>query len=315
MAMLPSNITQEAEKLTESTSINLFKQIQRISLATSLSINPINTSYVVSGDTDKPLILLLHGFDSSLMEYRRLLPLLTSNYQVWVLDLLGFGFTQRQENIKYSPDTIKTHLYHFWSQAIAKPIILVGASMGGATAIDFALSYPQAVEKLILLDSGGLTKQPVMGKFLFPPLGFLATEFLRNLKVRQSISKTAYFDSRFANEDALRCAALHLLCDNWNKALISFTKSGGYGSFAQGLQKLKIPSLIIWGEKDKILGVKPASQFTNLIPNSNLVWVENCGHVPHLEKADITAKQIINFVDKLTVDIQYAKGSDKSQFL
>ena len=307
--MLPSNLIQEAEKLTESTSINLFKQIQWIPLSTSLSTNPISTSYVVAGNADKPPILLLHGFDSSLMEYRRLLPLLTENYQVWIVDLLGFGFTQRLENIRYSPDTIKTHLSHFWSEAIAKPVTLVGASMGGATAIDFTVSYPEAVAKLILLDSGGLTKQPVMGKFLFPPLGFLATEFLKNLKVRQSISKTAYFNPHFANEDALRCAALHLLCDNWSKALISFTKSGGYGSFAAGLPQIKTPSLIVWGQNDKILGIKPANQFTSLIPHSQLVWIENCGHVPHLEKADMIAKQIINFAEQSAINIEYAQDS------
>ena len=300
--MLSSQIFQEAQKLTESTSIDLFQQIEFLPLVTSLTDHPIHTSYVVAGNPDKPAVLLLHGFDSSLMEYRRLLPLLSEHYQVWVLDLLGFGFTQRHRNVKYSPETIKTHLYHFWSEAIAKPVTLIGASMGGATAIDFTLTYPSAVEKLILLDSGGLTKQPVIGKFLFPPLGFLATEFLRNLKVRQSISQTAYCNKKFANEDALTCAALHLLCDNWNNALISFTKSGGYGSFAESLDQLRIPSLIIWGENDKILGVKPASQFAELIQESNLLWIENCGHVPHLEKPEMTAQHIINF-NKISTNV------------
>ena len=306
--MLSSQIFQEAEKLTESTSINLFEQIKFLPLATSLSNNPIHTSYVVVGNPDKPPVLLLHGFDSSLMEYRRLLPLLTEHYQVWVLDLLGFGFTQRQTEIRYSPETIKTHLYHFWSETIAEPVTLIGASMGGATAIDFALTYPSAVEKLILLDSGGLTKQPVIGKFLFPPLGFLATEFLRNLKVRQSISKTAYFDPSFANEDALTCAALHLHCDNWNNSLISFTKSGGYGSFAESLKQLSVPSLILWGQNDKILGIKPANQFAELISDSQLLWIENCGHVPHLEKPELTAKQIINFAQiSINVNLPFQK--------
>lgn len=184
-----------------------------------------------------------------MFEYRRLLPFLKKEYEVWALDLLGFGFTQRQANLNYSPHSIRTHLYHFWSTMINKPMILVGASMGGASAIDFCLSYPQAVEKLVLLDSGGLTKQPIIGKFLFPPLGYLATEFLRNLKVRQSISKTAYFNPEFASEDALRCAALHLQCENWSKALISFTKSGGYGSFAEELGQIRAETLILWGKK------------------------------------------------------------------
>jgi len=169
--------------------------------------------------------------------------------------------------------------------------------MGGATAIDLTLSYPEIIEKLILLDSGGLIKQPIISKFIIPPLDYFATEFLKNLKVRQSISKTAYFNPNFATEDALQCSALHLLCNNWNKALISFTKSGGYGSFSHQLKNIKKPTLIIWGENDKILGIKSANKFQEMIPHSKLIWVKNCGHVPHLEQSEITANHILDFTN------------------
>jgi len=293
--MLATKIIQSSKNLTESNSIQLFQKIQVTSLETSLCTETILSSYVVDGVGDSPMVLL-HGFDSSLLEFRRLLPNLSENRQVWALDLLGFGFTERKSTLVYSPEGIKTHLYHFWSKMINKPMILVGASMGGASAIDFCLTYPDAVEKLILLDSGGLTKQPIMGKFLFPPLGYFATEFLRNLKVRQSISQTAYCDRTYANEDALRCAALHLDCENWSKALISFTKSGGYGSFAPRLGEIKVPALILWGKNDKILGIKSANQFQELIPHSKLLWIDKCGHVPHLEQPMITAGHILDFL-------------------
>ncbi|MGY6530554.1 MAG: alpha/beta fold hydrolase [Cyanobacterium sp.] len=295
--MFSTTINQSAKKLSEPSSIKLFNKIQFVSLPSGIPNQEIVGSYVVEGESDTPIVLL-HGFDSSLLEYRRLFPLLTEKYQVWALDLLGFGFTERKDLSSFSPSGIKTYLYNFWSQMIDKPMILVGASMGGATAIDFCLTYPDAVEKLILLDSGGLTKKPIMSKFLFPPLGFLATEFLRNLKVRQSISETAYCDRTYANEDALICAALHLECENWNKALISFTKSGGYGSFASRLGEIKAESLIIWGKNDKILGTKPAHKFEQMIPHSKLIWIDQCGHVPHLEKADITAQHILDFLSQ-----------------
>lgn len=294
--MFSENIINQAKRLTESTSINLFQKIKFTSLKTTIIEENILTSYVLSGEKNLP-ILLLHGFDSSLLEFRRLLPLLKKNHQVWALDLLGFGFTERKLFVNYSPENIKNHLKEFWAKMIQKPVILIGASMGGATAIDFTLSYPEAVEKLILLDSSGLIKPPIIGKFLFPPLDYFATEFLRNLKVRQSISKTAYFNPNFANEDALLCAALHLQCDNWNKALISFTKSGGYGSFSQQLNNIEKSTLIIWGENDKILGIKSANEFQEKIPHSKLIWVKNCGHVPHLEQPEITANHILDFAN------------------
>lgn len=291
--MFPSCIPPEASNLTESTSIALAKQIQQALIPTPLSKQDIATTYVHQGNSGTP-ILLIHGFDSSLLEFRRLLPILAQQQSTYAVDLLSFGFTQRNLAIPLNPENIKTHLYHFWKTIIQQPVILAGASMGGAAAIDFTLTYPEAVEKLVLLDSAGLAKQPAIGKFMFPPIDTFATEFLRNPKIRQSISRAAYFDQSFASLDAQACAALHLKCQDWNKSLIAFTKSGGYGSFANKISGIQQDTLIIWGKQDKILGTKDATKFNQAIPDSKLVWIDNCGHVPHLEQPETTAKEILN---------------------
>lgn len=292
--MFPSFISTDANNLTESTSIDLVKNITIEPILTPLSSNPIPTTYVKQGNNNTP-ILLIHGFDSSLLEYRRLLPLLATDNETWAVDLLGFGFTQRPKDISFDPEAIKTHLYYFWKTQIKQPIILVGASMGGATAIDFTLTYPEVVEKLVLIDSAGLTKQPIVGKFMFPPLDYLATEFLRQPKVRKNISQAAYYDKSFASLDAQTCAALHLKSEGWNRSLIAFTKSGGYGSFLKRLPEITQPSLIIWGREDRILGTKDAAKLNKAIANSKLIWLEKCGHVPHLEKPQTTFEAIKSF--------------------
>ncbi|WP_088241639.1 alpha/beta fold hydrolase [Calothrix rhizosoleniae] len=293
--MFPNFLPDSATNLTESTSIALIQSIERIAIATPLRDNAIATTYVNQGSGSTPL-LLLHGFDSSILEFRRLLPLLAAQQETWMVDLLGFGFTERIPGIKFTPTDIKTHLYHFWQTLINQPVILVGASMGGAAAIDFTLNYPQVVKKLVLIDSAGLTGSSPLGKFMFPPLDYLATEFLRNPKVRQSISRTAYKDKNFASEDALLCAALHLEMPDWHKALIAFTKSGGYQPFKfKQLGKITQPTLVLWGDNDKILGTKDAPRFKRAIPHSQLFWIENSGHIPHLEKPQITAEKILNF--------------------
>lgn len=292
--MYPSYIPASASNLTESTSIAIAKEIQQVEIFTPLSTEEVATTYVQQGNSGTP-ILLIHGFDSSLLEFRRLLPLLAAQQSTYALDLLGFGFSQRNLKIPLNPNNIKLHLYHFWQTVIKRPVILAGASMGGAAAIDFTLTYPEAVAKLILIDSAGLAKQPAIGKFMFPPLDTFATEFLRNPKIRQSISRAAYFDKSFASSDAQTCAALHLQCPDWNKSLIAFTKSGGYGSFSTQISQISQPTLIIWGKQDKILGIKDAAKFAQGIPQNKLVWIDNCGHVPHLEQPELTAKEIISF--------------------
>ncbi len=293
--MLISSIASNS--LTEPSSIALVKSIERQEILTSLSPTPIATAYVRdprSPESATP-ILLLHGFDSSVLEFRRLLPLLAEQRESWAIDLLGFGFTARPAQVPVSPIAIRTHLYAAWKTLINRPVILVGASMGGAAAIDFALTYPEAVKQLVLIDSAGLSVGLPLGKLIVQPLGNWATTFLSSPKVRQKISLKAYFDPSFASLDALSCSTLHLSEPNWQQALISFTQSGGYRSFRRQLAQLQPPTLILWGRNDRILGTKDAIPFQQAIPNSQLIWIDRCGHVPHLEQPQLTATHIMEF--------------------
>jgi len=295
---LASFLPPLAEKLTEDTSKHLVEKIQQTPIKTSLDSNPIQTTYVQEGRGETPL-LLLHGFDSSLLEFRRLLPKLSSVTETFAVDFLGFGLTDRPHNIAIKPDNIKAHLYAFWQQIIQRPIILLGASMGGAVAIDFAITYPEAVEKLILLDSAGFAGGHGMDKLMIPPLDRLATAFLSNKIVRQKISEGAYYDRALASEDALICSMLHLAHPNWSRALISFTKSGGYNFLSDKISNIKQQTLIVWGEQDQIVGTKDAKQFEAAIPDSQLVWIPESGHVPHLEKPGLTAQAIQAFISQV----------------
>ncbi len=277
--------------LTEPTSLALLNAMQQRAIALSSPAVPgdleINTNYVQQGQGDPP-ILLLHGFDSSVLEFRRLLPLLATQQETWAVDLLGFGFTERSPCLSITPDTIDTHLYRFWNTAIQRPVVLVGASMGGAAAIAFTLAHPDAVQQLILIDSTGYSVGPNLSRLFIQPVGLLATRFLSNPRVRQSISERAYFDPRLASPDAATCANLHLAEPGWAQALISFTQNGGYRSYKRQLHRIQAPTIILWGRGDRILGTGDALHFHRTIPQSKLVWIENCGHVPHLEQPEKT---------------------------
>ncbi len=297
--MFASFLPAAVEQLREASAIALAQSIEQIAISTPLSTQPITTTYVHKGSGSTP-ILLIHGFDSSLLEFRRLLPLLAENNDTLAVDLLGFGFTDRVSGIQFSSTAIKSHLYSFWKTLINQPVILVGASMGGAAAIDFTLTYPEAVQKLVLIDSAGLTGSSPLSKFMFPPLDYFAAQFLRNPKIRQSISQAAYKNKSLASTDAQLCAALHLEMPSWHLALIAFTKSGGYSSFkVKALSQIKQPTLILWGDSDKILGTVDAERFNKAIPHSKLIWISDCGHVPHLEQPQITAQHILEFQDVL----------------
>ncbi|MBW4664634.1 MAG: alpha/beta fold hydrolase [Chroococcus sp. CMT-3BRIN-NPC107] len=290
--MFPSFLPYAVNLLQENTSIALTKSIKREQIRTPLSKNAIATAYVCQG-TGTP-ILLLHGFDSSVLEFRALFPLLAAYNQTWAVDLLGFGFTERLLEIDYNPSTIKTHLYSFWKTLINRPVMLVGTSMGGATAIDFTITYPHAVEKLVLINSVGFSGDFPLGKLLFPPLDYLAIEYWRQRKLQALFLGSKFGNLKPGEIEAIRCAVLHLEMSNWQAAMMSFTKSGGYSDLVEKIAQINTQTLILWGELDETLPKIDAEKFNKAITHSQLIWLD-CGHVPHLERAQVVANQLLNF--------------------
>jgi len=293
--MFPDFLPHDVHLLEHPDSIALAKSIKRIGIPTSLSNREIQTAYVQSGEGDAPL-LLLHGFDSSLLEHRHIYPLLAAQGETWALDLLGFGFSDRPKHISYNPQTIKEHLYCFWRKMINRPVVLVASSMGGATAIDFAVTYPDAVGKLVLMNSVGYSGSFYLGKLLIEPIDWLAVEFLRQRRVQALFwGKTfALIDSKI--EDVLRCATLPSQMPNWNVAIADFTRSGGYYGLANRIPLITQPSLILWGDRDEMLGTAAAVEFEQAIADSRLIWLPGVGHTPHWEQPKIVARHILNFI-------------------
>jgi len=297
-------LPEAAAGLTEETSVAIAQTIQWADV--KLSAGAIATSYVVQGEKKENTapLLLLHGFDSSLFEFRRLLPLLAADRRVYAMDLFGFGFCDRtsptlqtrKPSDTVNPDLIRQHLAAFCEQVIGEPVVLVGASMGGGVAIDLTVSHPALVKQLVLIDAVGFAAGPAIGKVMFPPLDKWATNFLRSPGVRRKISENAYYDKSFVTPDAELCASLHLLMPNWQEALIAFTKSGGYNFLTKKIPQIAAQTLVLWGRQDKILGVKDAARFEKVLPDGQLVWVEDCGHVPHLEQASVGAQHVLAFV-------------------
>lgn len=293
--LLPSFLPSSAKLLTEPLSVALLRQMQRCAVTTPLSKDAIATAFVhteAPGWQGCPLVLL-PGFDSSLLEFRFLFPLLADQQETWLVDLLGWGFTDHQSHIAVTPKAIKTHLYCFWQQQIHRPMILVGASLGGAVAIDFTLTYPELVDQLVLIDSTGYTGPPPLVQYLASPLDYWAVEYLR-LRKLMALELALWLRAEPHWLDLLRCALLHTEMPGWHQAVMSFTRSGGY-QLADRIAKITQPTLILWGESDNVLGTADGDRFHRDIADSQLIWLRNCSHTPHIEQPQATADQIQSF--------------------
>ena len=245
---------------------------------------------VVIGGKGKPVVLL-HGFDSSFLEFRRIYQSLKSNFQVIIPDLLGFGFSPRCATNEYNPSKIISYLIDLLKTLqIRNNLKIIGASMGGATALNLAFEMPDSFDKIILLSPAGLFGEPKSIPF---PLNQIGASFLGLPQVRKSLCRQAFaFPDECVGEMEEQIASIHLGCKGWRNSLASFAKSGGFAGTHKYIQNIPIKTLC--GENDRILGKKEIKNIRK-IEKLNYVGLQNCGHLPHVDLPALSSKIIQDY--------------------
>jgi pimeloyl-ACP methyl ester carboxylesterase len=302
---VPSFIPAEpAAEVEEPAARAMLNAMQRVQLQVPGLAGPVHTTFVGPQpgppDSARPAFILLHGFDSSLLEFRRFQPLLATLGDAYAVDLAGWGFSDcgfaGNPQQELGPPQKRAHLRSFVEQVVGRPVVLLGASLGGAVAVDFALEHPELVKKLVLVDAQGFIDG--IGPMASMPraLSVLGVQVLRTVALRQMANKMAYADKqRYATDDAMRVGRLHTHMPGWTDANVAFMRSGGY-SLSQRLKDVACPALVVWGRQDEILSTDYAQRFLDVLPDARLVWVEECGHVPALEQPQRLLDAVAEFV-------------------
>ncbi|KAI3729248.1 hypothetical protein L6452_17901 [Arctium lappa] len=301
--VFPSFLPKQVEKIKDPFARKLASRIERLPVKLTSSNNCIMSSCVKPMiETSTNPLVLLHGFDSSCLEWRYTLPLLEqAGLETWAIDILGWGFSNLEKLPLCNVDSKRDHLYQFWKSYIKRPMLLVGPSLGAAVAIDFAVNHPEAVDKLILIDAsvyaegtGNLSKLP---KFV----AYAGVSLLKSLPLRIYATSLTFSSLPFSTcLDWTGIGRLHCLLPWWEEATVDFMNSGGYNVTAQIHQVLQ-KTLIIWGEDDQIIDSKLAVQLHCELPSAIIRQIPECGHIPHVEKPDAVAKLIKEFITTNTL--------------
>nr|XP_043613695.1 uncharacterized hydrolase YugF-like [Erigeron canadensis] len=296
--VFPPILLKEMEKIQDPFAQNLVSRIQMLPIELNVSKNHIMSSCVTPmvQDTANPIVLL-HGFDSSCLEWRYTLPLLEqAGLETWAIDILGWGFNQLETLPHCTVESKRDHLFQFWKSYIKRPMLLVGPSLGAAVAIDFAIHHPEAVDKLILINASVYSKGTGNLSKLPRSVAFAGVSLLKILPLRFYATNLSYNSLPFDKcLDWTYIARLHCLLPWWEEATVDFMISGGYNVSAQ-INQVVNKTLIISGENDRIIDSKLAVRLHCELPNAIIRQISNCGHIPHVEKPDVVAKLITDFV-------------------
>jgi 4,5:9,10-diseco-3-hydroxy-5,9,17-trioxoandrosta-1(10),2-diene-4-oate hydrolase len=269
-----------------------------------ISVDGINTRYWSAGKEGKPAVILIHGFGASVEIWQHNILALSKNHRVYALDLVGFGCSDKP-SADYSPTFLVNHVNGFVNAMKIKKATIVGLSMGGGTAILYTLTYPEKVEKLILVDSAGLGDKlslglrlmsvPILGASMTIPSWMTTYWFFRPAVLNSKLLDDSFIDfytklfSLPGAQDA-KLKTIRSVCNFWGP------KQEVLNSTMSNLNKITAPTLILWGKDDEILNVEQASFAKGKIPNSQLYIFGQCGHMPNFEKPDEFNSVVLAFL-------------------
>ena len=250
-------------------------------------------------------VLLLHGLNGCVENWRWTIPALAASHRVFALDGPGHGLSQPDERA-YDLSFMRELVAGFMqSQGLAKAS-LIAVSGGGLVALSLALHMPEKLDKLILSDVAGLGRgiSPRMRLFSMLPLPPPAvySRPLSRADLRRWILGGFFVNAGALTEPMLddfqtNIARPHTMLTSSRLMRWGINLLGQKNVFTGRLRHITAPVLIIWGRQDRLIPVRHAERAARLIPNAQLKVLDPCGHVPMLERPDDFNHAVLQFLN------------------
>jgi pimeloyl-ACP methyl ester carboxylesterase len=275
--------------------------------------NGYTIPYTVMG-AGKPL-LLVHGFGASFGHWRKNIPVLAAGgYQVYAIDLLGFGGADKPA-IAYSIDLWEQQLAAFCAEKISEPTVFVGNSIGGLICLTMLANHPELSSGGVLLNcAGGLNHRP---DDLPLPLQWMMNAFTKvvasktvggflfdRIRHKSRLRRTLY--QVYKNRDAVTDELVDLIhtpsCDPGAQQVFASVLTAPPGATpGELLPKIKVPLLVLWGEADPWTPIAAATLYQQLAASQPITVtpIPDTGHCPHDENPEAVNPAILDWLDTL----------------
>ncbi len=218
-------------------------------------------------------IIVLHGLMGALSNFSETFTFFSNNgYKVLIPELPLYTLPLIKTNVR----NLAKFLHDFIEFKQLKDVVLLGNSLGGHIALYYLKHYPEDVSALVLTGSSGLYEK-AMGNS-FPKRG--------NYEFIEKKTKDVFYDPNVATKELID--QVYGIVNNRNTVLktLAIAKSAIRHNMADDLPNMKQPTCLIWGKQDNVTPPEVAHDFHKHLPNSDLFWIDKCGHAAMMERPE-----------------------------
>ncbi len=265
----------------------------------------VKINYCMEGN-GKDVLVLLHGLGASSTSWEEITPLFPlDKYKLYLVDLKGHGLSSKPDDNKYSIEDHGLIISAFIEKIVKDKVILVGHSFGGSVALCTYITQKEhhnlRIKKLVLLDCGAFKDEiPFFVYYLKIPIINVPSQSLFSPQFRAKVTlKRLFFDKKRITDKILARYTVYFKDKDAKKPLRETAAQiipPDYNSLIEKYKGIKVPTLIIWGEKDRVLSIENGQKLNQIIHSSQLQIVPQCGHVPQEECPEQTYKILEKFV-------------------
>jgi pimeloyl-ACP methyl ester carboxylesterase len=254
----------------------------------SIQVDGDRIHYLAEGTANGPVVVLVHGLGGRAEDWRSLTPyLVKAGFRVYMPDLPGYGRSEQPADFSYSVHDQAAVVVHFLDALGVKQADIGGWSMGGGIAQHVALRHPDRVRRLMLFDSIGIYEMPKWNVRLFTPTNARELEQLEALLEPRPQPIPGFVARDIVRVSDVNAWVLHRAVDSMLT---------GQDATDPLLPQLKMPVLLVWGERDAITPLSQGETMHRLIPQSQLDVAPGCGHLAPGECTDRIGPEVVTFL-------------------
>lgn len=261
-----------------------------------LKISGVDIRYRDEGPKDKPVIVMIHGFTSSLETWDAVANPLKTDYRIIRFDLPGHGLSGEDASGDYSNARTVEIAIDFLEALGLSRVTLVGNSLGGLTAWRAASAQPDLVSRLVLISPGGFSINGVTEKPV--PVPMMVKIYLTKAPSAgvAAATKSLYGDPSKLLDARLQEIEAMMEQPGNGDALLARAEQFTLPAPETDLAKVDVPTLLIWGDKDAMVPPSHGQKFVDVMPKATLKTYSGIGHVPQEEVPNRLSNDIKDFM-------------------